>query len=151
MSRVGSSPVRGLTSSSIISTTASNIIASRNPSVAPPQRSEFTMRGVANEPIHTPIDQAPASSEEDDSSSADEVAPLIASPISSTTGENGASNVKRRGKGHNVLELPESVRCDCHETPKPADKRSRNKLIVACIIVLLFMIGEIIGMVALIK
>ena len=140
MSRVDS------TSPSVISPTTSNIIAARK-SVSPPQRPEFTMRGVLDELTHTPINFAinQASSEEDDSSSADEIAPLITSPVSSDMGENGTSQIKRRGKGQNTSELPESVRCDCHEPPKPADKGARNRLIVACIIVLIFMIGEIIG------
>ena len=150
MSRVGSPPATGrgpgLTFPSVFSPTTSNIIAARK-SVSPPQRPEFTMRGVVNEPIYTPINFAvnQESSEEDDSSSADEITPLVTSPVSSDMGENGASKIKRRSNGQNTLELPESVRCDCHEPPKPADKGARNRLIAACIVVLLFMIGEIIG------
>ena len=105
------------------------------------------MRDVVDKPIHTPINFAvnQTSFQEDDSSSADEVTPLITRPVSSYMSEDGASKIKRRGKDQNALELAESVRCDCHEPPKSADKRARNRLIVACIIVLLFMIGEIIG------
>ena len=147
MSRVVSPRARGLNSPSFISLTTSNFIAAKK-SVSPPQPSEITMQDVAEKPIHNPVNFATnrVSSEEDDSSKADEVTPLITNPVSSYAGENGASKIKGRGKGHrNTSELPEPVRCDCHETPKPTDKGSRNRLIVACIVVLLFMIGEVIG------
>lgn len=39
----------------------------------------------------------------------------------------------------------EDTRCLCHEKPKPTDRKSRNKLIAACMIVFVFMIGEVVG------
>ena len=136
MSRVSSPSGRSPSSYGAISPTALNIKAARR-SISPPH-SEFTMKGVADQP--KPSINEDSSGEEDDNNFTCEVTPLVTSP------ENGASKVKRRGKGHNALDLPDSVRCDCHEQPKPADKASRNRLIIACIVVLLFMIGEIIGL-----
>jgi len=38
------------------------------------------------------------------------------------------------------------TRCFCHQKLKqPADKKARNRLIAACVIVFVFMIGEILG------
>ena len=101
------------------------------------------MKGVADQPQPSINEDA---SEEDDSNSTSEVTPLVVSPALSNVSETGASTVKRRGKSHNTLEPPDSVRCDCHEQPTPADKASQNRLIIACIVVFLFMIGEIIGL-----
>jgi len=43
-------------------------------------------------------------------------------------------------------ELKEETRCLCHEEVKqPSDRKARNRLIAACIIVFVFMIGEISG------
>ena len=39
----------------------------------------------------------------------------------------------------------EDTRCLCHERPTPTDRKARNKLIAACVIVFFFMIGEVIG------
>lgn len=39
----------------------------------------------------------------------------------------------------------EDTRCLCHEKPKPTDRKARNKLIAACMIVFFFMIGEVVG------
>ena len=68
------------------------------------------------------------SSEQKDQSDPDENTPLLTGPI---------NNDEDKFSG--------SVRCDCHEPIKPADKASRNRLIIASILVLLFMIGEVIG------
>ena len=50
---------------------------------------------------------------------------------------------------YNKLERedPEEIdtRCYCHKMPKPDDRKARNKLIAACVIVFLFMMGEVLG------
>lgn len=59
-----------------------------------------------------------------------------------TTATNGATSVLRNR--YKRLE-EEDTRCLCHEKPKPTDRKARNKLIAACVIVFFFMIGEIVG------
>ena len=142
MSRVSSPSGRSPSSYGAISPTPSNVKMGRT-SVSP-LRSEFTMIGVADQP--NPSINQHSSEEEDDNNFNSENTPLVTSPAFSNASENEASKVRRRGKGQDIIDLPESVRCDCHEQPKPADKASRNRLIVASIVVLLFMIGEIIGL-----
>ena len=45
------------------------------------------------------------------------------------------------------LPLNASIRCECHvEQKDPTSRKARIKLIIACIIALLFMIGEVVGM-----
>ena len=45
-----------------------------------------------------------------------------------------------------VNSLQEAVHCGCHEkVPDVTSKKARNKLIIACILALFFMIGEIVG------
>ena len=67
-------------------------------------------------------------SEQKDYNDPNENTPLLTGPINS-----------------NEDKFSSSVRCDCHEPIKPADKASRNRLIIASILVLMFMIGEVIG------
>ena len=57
-----------------------------------------------------------------------------------------ASNDVLRNR-YNKLEREEEIdtRCYCHEKPKPADRKARNKLIAACVIVFFFMMGEVLG------
>ena len=55
---------------------------------------------------------------------------------------NGSDVLRNRYK---KLEEEEDTRCLCHEKPKPTDKKARNKLIAACVIVFFFMIGEVVG------
>ena len=44
------------------------------------------------------------------------------------------------------LPLDASIRCECHVKPKdPTSRKARIKLIIACVIALLFMIGEVVG------
>ena len=82
-----------------------------------------------------------SSSEDEDDQPTNEITPLIASPTS-VTSDTSSTGVRNRRQ---VLGLPDSVRCDCHEPPKPADKASRNRLMIACAVVLVFMIGEVVG------
>ena len=45
-----------------------------------------------------------------------------------------------------VNSLEDAIRCGCHvHVPDVTSKKARNKLIIACILALLFMIGEIVG------
>ena len=69
--------------------------------------------------------------------SADEIASRV-------TGTNG-SNFVLRNHYRRLKEAEEDTRCLCHEKPKPTDSKARNKLIAACIIVFVFMIGEVVG------
>ena len=42
--------------------------------------------------------------------------------------------------------MSESVRCACHvKQPDKTSTKARNKLIIACILALFFMIGEVVG------
>ena len=102
---------------------------------------DVRMRGVADE-CNVSVDQD--SSEESDGANTDEVTPLFAGPCINVK-DNGLSKVVRRKKT-----CPDTceVRCYCHEPPKPADKTSRNRLIIASIVVLVFMIGEVVGSLA---
>ena len=54
---------------------------------------------------------------------------------------NGSNGVLR----NRYRRVEEDTRCLCHEKPKPTDSKARNKLIAACIIVFVFMIGEVVG------
>ena len=55
-------------------------------------------------------------------------------------------NFRRHNARNRYDKLKEETRCLCHEKPKqPADRKARNRLIAACIIVFVFMIGEIVG------
>ena len=56
---------------------------------------------------------------------------------------NGGTNVLRNR--YKKLEEEQDTRCLCHEKPKPTDRKARNKLIAACVIVFFFMIGEVVG------
>ena len=57
-----------------------------------------------------------------------------------------ASNDVLRNRS-NKLEHEEETdtRCLCHEKPMPPDRKARNKLIAACVIVFIFMMGEVLG------
>ena len=81
-----------------------------------------------------------SSSEDEDDQPTNEATPLITSPTS-VTSDTSSTGVRNR----RILGLPDAVRCDCHEPPKPADKASRNRLMIACVVVLVFMIGEVVG------
>ena len=65
--------------------------------------------------------------------------------VSCVTATNNGSNGILRNR---YRRLEEDTRCLCHEKPKPTDSKARNKLIAACMIVFVFMIGEVIGKVA---
>ena len=62
----------------------------------------------------------------------DETEPLIRSPdIGIVNGD---------------LPVDESIRCGCHVKQKdPTTRKAQIKLIIACVIALLFMIGEVVG------
>lgn len=120
-----------------------NIKAARK-SLSPPI-SDITMRGMADDPLNEPgvslnQDQDSLQGDEDDHLTSENT-PLVTSPTSNSS-ETSPTGLRKRRK---TSELSYSVRCDCHEQPKPADKASRNKLIIACVIVLVFMIGEVVG------
>lgn len=66
----------------------------------------------------------------------------VTSHTASTVISNGSTSVLRNRYGR-LKE--EDTRCLCHEKPKPTDRKARNKLMVACIIVFVFMISEIVG------
>ena len=58
--------------------------------------------------------------------------------------QSALPNIRRRSALRNKLE--EETRCLCHEKPQlPADRKAHNRLIAACIIVFVFMTGEILG------
>jgi len=98
------------------------------------------MRGVLDE---RSVSLNEGSSGDSDDDGTNEITPLYTSPTRSN-GLSTQSTVVRRKQARTEAR-PDSVRCDCHEPPKPADKASRNRLTIACIVVLLFMIGEVIG------
>ena len=64
---------------------------------------------------------------------------------SRVTGTNGSNCVLRNRYRRLEEEEEDDTRCLCHEKPKPTDSKARNKLIAACIIVFVFMIGEVVG------
>ena len=122
-----------------ISPRLSNIKAARK-SLSPPM-SDITMRGIADEPgVSLNQDQDSLQGDEDEHVTSENT-PLVTSPTSNSS-ETSPTGLRKR---HKTSELPYSVCCDCHEQPKPADKASQNKLIIACVIVLVFMIGEVVG------
>lgn len=116
----------------------SNITAARK-SLSPPSV-DVSLRGMADAGPKVSLNQDSSSENEDDYPTSENT-PLITSPTSNTS-DTSSTGVRNRRR---ILELPDSVRCDCHEPPKPADKASRNRLMIACIIVLVFMIGEVVG------
>ena len=65
----------------------------------------------------------------------------IISCVTATNITNGSNGILR----NRYRRLEEDTRCLCHEKPKPTDRKARNKLIAACMIVFVFMIGEVIG------
>lgn len=126
-------------SPSAISPAPSNIKVARD-SVSPLRSvTDYTIAGVVDE-SNVSINQY-SSEESDDSDHTSEISPLI----TSSTSNPEPSKLVRRGNGQKPLRSPDTVRCDCHGQPKPADKASRNRLIIACIVVLIFMIGEVVG------
>lgn len=140
MSKVASPSGRSPCSYGTISQTGSNTKTKRV-SVSSQQSiiEDFSMMGVADESRVSLNQESPWESDDNDSTS--ETAPLFASPIYNVS-EDGPSRIVRRKSS---TETTDSVRCDCHEPPKPTDKASRNRLTIACIVVLLFMIGEVVG------
>ena len=68
-------------------------------------------------------------------------ADLVVSRVTATNINNGSDGVLR----NRYKRLEEDTRCLCHEKPKPTDGKARNKLIAACMIVFVFMIGEVVG------
>ena len=66
-----------------------------------------------------------------------------ATRINGATDPNSNTSILRNR--YKKLKEEEDTRCLCHEKPKPTDRKARNKLIAACTIVFLFMIGEVIG------
>ena len=88
-------------------------------------------------------------SEQDDDTITDgsdsETKPLLCNPR--TVLDEGPPRLVQRRQNSPLVPKVETnqIRCDCHEPPKPADKAARNKLMIACVVVLLFMIGEVIG------
>lgn len=124
----------------IISPKPSNTKAARKSISPPPVGKNVIMRDVASDECSVSLERD-SSEESDENDSISENVPLITSQTINAS-ENVPSKVVRRRKGQNITD---SVHCVCHEPPKPADKASRNRLMVACIVVLLFMIGEIIG------
>lgn len=69
-------------------------------------------------------------------------AEAVVSLTATTKIANGGSSVLRNR--YRRLE-EDGTRCLCHEKPKPTDRKARNKLIAACLIVFVFMIGEVVG------
>ena len=109
-------------------------------SLSPPM-SNITMRDMADE-HRISLNQDQDSSEEDEyEHPTSENTPLVISPTSHGS-ESSPTGLRNRRK---TSEPQDTVRCDCHEPPKPADKASRNRLIIACVVVLVFMIGEVVG------
>ena len=96
-----------------------------------------------NEPLN--ID-----SEQDDDTSTDgsdsETKPLFRNPPT-VLDEEQSRFLQQCGQIELVSKAETNhIRCDCHESPKPADRAARNKLMhIVCVVVLLFMIGEVIG------
>ena len=66
----------------------------------------------------------------------------VVSVTTTTRIANGGSSILRNR--YRRLE-EDGTRCLCHEKPKPTDRKARNKLIAACLIVFVFMIGEVVG------
>ena len=119
-----------------IAPVSSNTKAARN-SLSPPMI-DVSLRPMADV---RGVSLNRSSSEDEDDDPTNENTPLIASPTS-VTSDTSSTGVRNRRK---VSGLSDSVRCDCHEPPKPADKASRNRLMIACVVVLVFMIGEVVG------
>ena len=69
--------------------------------------------------------------------------PPINTADSAATGINNGGTSVLRNRYKKLEE--DDTRCLCHEKPKPTDRKARNKLIAACVIVFFFMIGEIVG------
>lgn len=131
----------GKNSYGAISPTASNTKAARA-SLSPPG-SVVTMTSMADD--LSVSHKQDSSDESDNNDFTSEKMPLVTSPTINVT-ENGSSKtVRRRVNEYKIRDLPDTVRCDCHEPPKPADKASRNRLMIACVVVLIFMIGEVVG------
>ena len=101
---------------------------------------------VVNRSINEPLN---IDSEQDDDTSTDgsdsETKPLFRNPPT-VLDEEQSRLLQRRGQIELVSTAETNhIRCDCHESPKPADRTARNKLMIACVVVLLFLIGEVIG------
>lgn len=97
-------------------------------------------RCVCSEPIGIMLTSIQAQENLTNGASADS----IVSCVTATSITNGSNGILRNR--YRILE--EDTRCLCHEKPKPTDSKARNKLIAACMIVFIFMIGEVIGKVA---
>ena len=121
---------------------------------------EFQNKGIDVDRSNSKISLESRCSTDQSRDSSSETSPLLM----------GVSNAKAFLSGYNVNErrnsvspplenLPSSAncqqelsdglgascRCNCHPEPKPKDNKARNKLIVAAILSLLFMCGEIAG------
>ena len=96
------------------------------PLLSPERNSEEQSGGLRRYGSTSPIPNSPTES------ISDETEPLIRAPdILVINGD---------------LPLNESIRCECHVKQKnPTSRKARIKLIIACVIALLFMIGEVVG------
>jgi len=110
-------------------------------SIASPLSKDFSMDNVvANRSDNNqPDDDADSS----DSSRDSETKPLFGN--NPRVVEGPSTVVRRRRNVVGTKAEPKQIRCDCHEQPKPTDTAARNRLMVACAIVLVFMIGEVVG------
>ena len=95
------------------------------PLLSPERNSEEQSGGLRQYGSMSPIPSSPTES------ISDETEPLIRSPNIFVNGD---------------LPLNASIRCECHVKQKnPTSRKAQIKLIIACVIALLFMTGEVVG------
>ena len=68
--------------------------------------------------------------------------PVVIDTAATRITNGDSSGLRNRYK---KLEEEKDTRCLCHEKATPTDRKARNKLIAACVIVFFFMIGEVVG------
>jgi len=123
-----------------------SLAANERGGVASPLSKDYSLDNfVVNRGVNTSLNNNNQQDSDDTDTSDSETKPLF-DDYTRTGLDEGPSKLVRRKKNEMVLKAePKQIRCDCHEQPKPADTAARNRLMIACVVVLIFMIGEVVG------
>ena len=115
--------------------------------VASPLSKDYSLDNfVVNRSVNVSLNNN--NQQDDDTDTSDSETKPLFEDYNRTVLDEGSSKLVRRKQNEMVLKEPvepKQIRCDCHEQPKPADTAARNRLMIACVVVLIFMIGEVVG------